>query len=186
MKLSLGLWLVAAFLFAGCSEKKVTDATPATHDATSALAESPTNSAVAVATTNSSVDPAIASTPTITNNVGAIGQPLDPNQPPDNTGKTVSKGENVPSSGGAGEVVNGGMSYLQNIATGKQKAIKTVDIAQLNQAIQMFNVEEGRFPRDLKELVRGQYISKIPDPPYRMKIVYDPNSGQVGVVPIDE
>ena len=49
-------------------------------------------------------------------------------------------------------------------------------------AIQMFNVQEGRFPKDLNELVESKLISKVPDAPYGMKIVYDPAAGKITVV----
>jgi hypothetical protein len=60
--------------------------------------------------------------------------------------------------------------------------VKTVDVASLNQALQLFNVQEDRFPKDLNELVEKKYIPKIPDAPYGMKIVYDAKAGNVKVV----
>ena len=47
----------------------------------------------------------------------------------------------------------------------------------------MFNVNEGRNPKDLKELVDAKLISKIPDAPNGMKIAYDPATGSVSLVP---
>jgi hypothetical protein len=75
------------------------------------------------------------------------------------------------------------VDYLGAVGNAKQKAVKTVDVASLTQAIQLFNVSEGRFPKDLNELVTTKYIAKIPDAPYGQKIVYNPASGQVTVVP---
>jgi hypothetical protein len=46
----------------------------------------------------------------------------------------------------------------------------------------MFNVQEGRYPKDLNELVEKKYMRVLPEPPYGMKIVYDPNTGTVKVV----
>jgi hypothetical protein len=46
----------------------------------------------------------------------------------------------------------------------------------------MFNVDNGRYPKDLNELVEKKYIPRIPDAPYGMKIVYDEKAGQVKVV----
>lgn len=73
--------------------------------------------------------------------------------------------------------------YLGAVGNAKQRAVKTVDVTSLTQAIQMFHVSEGRFPKDLNELVTQKYISKIPDAPYGQKIVYNAASGQVTVVP---
>ena len=55
-------------------------------------------------------------------------------------------------------------------------------MTRLTQAIQLFNAQEGRNPKDLNELVEKKYIGQIPDAPYGMKIVYDATAGQVKVV----
>jgi hypothetical protein len=72
--------------------------------------------------------------------------------------------------------------YLGGLAKGHQNAVKTVDTTALNQAIQLFQVDKGRFPKDLNELVTEKFIPKIPDAPAGMKIVYDANAGTVKVV----
>jgi competence protein ComGC len=64
----------------------------------------------------------------------------------------------------------------------KQNAGKTVDVASLNEEIQLFHVNKGRFPNSLDELVQEGYIKKVPDAPYGMKIDYNPDSGDVKVV----
>jgi hypothetical protein len=126
----------------------------------------PTADAVVSADTNSA--------PADTN-VGAIGQDRLPTPAPaPQTNGTVV------------QVLNAPNTYLEGLANGQRRAIKTIDIAQLNQAIQMFNAEEDHYPKDLNELVRRGLIAKIPDPPYQMKIAYDPNTGEVSVVPIDQ
>jgi hypothetical protein len=73
--------------------------------------------------------------------------------------------------------------YLGALGKAKQTAVKTVDTTSLNQAVQMFNVENGRNPKDLNELVEKKFIPKIPDAPYGMKLDYDATSGKVKVVP---
>ena len=72
--------------------------------------------------------------------------------------------------------------YLGALNKAQQNATKTADTASLNQAIQMFNVEKGRNPRDLNELVEQKFIPKIPEAPYGTKLVYDSASGKVSVV----
>jgi Type II secretion system (T2SS), protein G len=72
--------------------------------------------------------------------------------------------------------------YLGALGRGREKAISTVDVASLNQAIQMFNVDEGRYPKDLSELVEKKVISKVPEAPYGLKLDYDPQTGKVTVV----
>ena len=81
-----------------------------------------------------------------------------------------------------GNPLNAPANYLGGLAKGHQSAVKTVDASSLNQAIQLFNVQEDRFPKDLNELVEKKYIPKIPDAPHGMKIVYDAKAGSVKVV----
>jgi hypothetical protein len=73
--------------------------------------------------------------------------------------------------------------YVGALGKAKQTAVKTTDTATLNQAIQMFGVENGRNPKDLNELVEKKFIAKIPDAPAGMKLNYDATTGKVKVVP---
>jgi len=86
---------------------------------------------------------------------------------------------NAPS---GGSVLTAPVDYLAAVAKGQQSAIKTVDEVSLNQAIQMFNVDKGRFPRDLNELVAEKYIPKLPTTPFGTKLAYDATAGKVKVV----
>lgn len=72
--------------------------------------------------------------------------------------------------------------YVGALGKGQQSAVKTVDTTRLNQAIQMFNVDHNRNPKDLNELVTEKYLPQIPAAPNGMKIVYDANAGTVKVV----
>jgi hypothetical protein len=76
-----------------------------------------------------------------------------------------------------------GDGYLGTLVRGQQVAVKGIDTAALNQEIQLFNVQEGRLPRDLNELVTKQYLPKLPDAPAGMKLSYDAAQGKVTVVP---
>jgi len=69
------------------------------------------------------------------------------------------------------------------VAKAKKNSEKTLDTVYLNQAVQTFYASEGRFPKDLNELVTEKYLPKLPEAPYNMKIVYDATKGQVKVVP---
>lgn len=71
--------------------------------------------------------------------------------------------------------------YLKSAATSQKSAIKAVDTVALNKAIELFFVQEGRFPKDLDEMVEKGLISKIPPAPAGMKIVYDAKDGLVTV-----
>jgi len=76
---------------------------------------------------------------------------------------------------------NGFGGYVKSMGEAQKTADKTIDVSYINQAIQLFNVQEGRNPKDLQELVPN-YIAKIPDAPAGYKIVYDTASATVKVV----
>ena len=71
--------------------------------------------------------------------------------------------------------------YLGAVGGAQKFAVKQIDLSYLHEAIEQFNAAEGRYPKDLKEMVPN-YIGKVPDAPYGSKIVYDPNTGTVKVV----
>jgi hypothetical protein len=81
-----------------------------------------------------------------------------------------------------GGVLSAPADYVGAVAKAQQTAVKTIDTASLNKAIQMFNVQEGRNPKDLNELVEKKYYPQVPAPPFGMKIEYDSTSGEVRVV----
>jgi hypothetical protein len=93
---------------------------------------------------------------------------------------SASKPTNTSSSGNP---LTAPVDYLGAAAKAKQSAVKTLDTAGLNQTVQLFFAQEGRYPKTLNELVRPNYLSKLPEPPFGTKFDYDPASGEVKVVP---
>jgi len=83
----------------------------------------------------------------------------------------------------SGNPVTAPVDYLGAISKAKRSSEKVVQAVSLNQAVQQFAVAEGRYPKDLNELVTGKYLPRLPEPPYGMKIVYDATNGEVKVVP---
>jgi len=77
---------------------------------------------------------------------------------------------------------NNPANYLGTLVQSKKAADKTVDVSYLNQAVQVFNVQEGRYPKTLEELTPN-YVAKIPEAPIGFKNDYDPVKGEVKVVP---
>jgi hypothetical protein len=73
--------------------------------------------------------------------------------------------------------------YLGALARGQQVAVKTIDVTSLNEEVRLFNVQEGRNPKDLDELVTQHYLGALPHPPAGMKLVYDAAKGKVSVAP---
>ena len=67
------------------------------------------------------------------------------------------------------------------LVNAKRTADKTIDVSYLNQAVQLFNVQEGRYPKTLDELT-PKYVAKLPEPPLGYKLSYDAVKGEVSVV----
>ena len=101
--------------------------------------------------------------------LAGCGKPSEKPAPPTNSAASGSSPLSAPA------------DYLGALGKAQQAAVKTVDTTSLNQAIQMFNVEQGRYPKDLNELVVEKYLPKIPAAPYGMKLEYDPTTGKVKV-----
>ena len=76
---------------------------------------------------------------------------------------------------------NGFGGYVKSLGEAQRTADKTIDVTSINQEIQLFNVQEGRNPKNLQELVPN-YMAKIPDAPNGYKIIYDAAKGEVKVV----
>jgi len=97
-------------------------------------------------------------------------------------GENSSTPSTAATNASTGNPLNAPADYLRGMGRAQQSAVKTVDTASLNQAIQLFNVEKGRNPTDLNELVQQKFIPQIPAAPYGSKLVYDSGSGKVSVV----
>jgi hypothetical protein len=83
-------------------------------------------------------------------------------------------------SAGAAPVPAG--NYLDTLANSRDRAVKVIDTAALTQAVQMFNATEGRYPKDLEELVTNKLIAEIPQTPRGKKLDYNPATGEVKLV----
>ena len=90
--------------------------------------------------------------------------------------ESTSQSTNASSSGDAG-------GYFGAMTKAKKAAENTVGAAGVNQAIGMFQAQEGRNPASLNELVTKRYLPNIPPPPAGMKYDYNPQTGQARVVP---
>lgn len=73
------------------------------------------------------------------------------------------------------------VDYLKSSANAQKRAVKTIDTTALNKAIETFYVQEGRFPKDLYELVEKKFMKILPEPPVGMELNYDTNSGIVTI-----
>ena len=98
-------------------------------------------------------------------------------------GSSDSKPAQTTNAASSGNPLSAPADYLGALGNAKQKAVKTVDTTSLDKAIELFNADKGRNPKDLQELVTEKYYPKIPDAPYGTKLDYNPTSGKVTVVP---
>jgi hypothetical protein len=99
----------------------------------------------------------------------------------DNNSSKPTQVTNAPAKYDTGNPVTVVPDYIGAVGQAQKYAVKQIDLAYLNQAIQQFNASEGRFPKDIEELIPN-YIGKMPTAPYGSKIVYDANSGTAKVV----
>ena len=95
--------------------------------------------------------------------------------------KSTSSNATTNSTTSSGSPLTAPVDYLSAAAKAQQTAIKTIDTTSLDKAIQLFNVDQGRNPKDLNELV-PKYIPELPPAPYGTRLNYDANSGKVTVV----
>jgi hypothetical protein len=83
--------------------------------------------------------------------------------------------------GSVSNVVNAPLNYVGAVVQVQKYAEKVIDVSYINQDIQMFNASEGRYPKDLKEMV-PEYLAKIPVVPLGYQLVYDTNTWTVKTV----
>jgi hypothetical protein len=76
---------------------------------------------------------------------------------------------------------NSPADYLGALVQAKKTADKTIDVSYLNQALQLFNVQEGRYPKTLAELT-PKYVAQIPEAPLGYRLDYDAVKGEVKMV----
>lgn len=68
------------------------------------------------------------------------------------------------------------------LAGAQKRATKTIDVAAVNKAIELYYVQEGRFPKDLLELAEKSYLPQVPELPAGQEWDYDTNSGFVKII----
>ena len=95
--------------------------------------------------------------------------------------KTAEK--NLLTNNNSGNPITAPVDYLGAVNQARKGAVKTIDKAGLTKHIEMFSAQEGRFPSDLNELVQKRYISAVPAPPQGMRFDYNPQTGELKIVP---
>ncbi|MCM8817928.1 MAG: hypothetical protein NC915_00355 [Candidatus Omnitrophica bacterium] len=77
--------------------------------------------------------------------------------------------------------LNAPKKYFETIDRAKKKAEGMDEVLYLKNKIVTFQIQEGRNPNSLEELVEKGYIEKLPTPPKGMNFVYDPKTGAVSI-----
>ena len=75
------------------------------------------------------------------------------------------------------------LDYLSAQGQGKRRSENVVALAQVQKALQEFQVTENRWPTDLEELVRSGLLAAVPKVPAGQRLAYDSTRGTVQVVP---
>jgi hypothetical protein len=97
------------------------------------------------------------------------------------TKKTASKPVDIDNNS-SGNPITAPVDYLGAVNKGRKMAIRTIDRAQVQNAIQLFNANEDRYPKDLNELAQKHYLQAVPVPPRGYQFVYNPANGEVKTV----
>jgi hypothetical protein len=74
------------------------------------------------------------------------------------------------------------LDYLSAQGQGKRRSETVVAMAQVQKALQEFQITENRWPKDLEELVRVGLLAAVPSVPAGQRFAYDPATGTVRVV----
>ena len=93
----------------------------------------------------------------------------------------VSAGTNAEPRYDTGNPLTAPADYLGAVVEAQKHAEKVIDVAYINQDIQLFNASEGRYPKDLQEMIPN-YLAKMPVVPNGYKLAYDTNTYTVKVV----
>ena len=73
------------------------------------------------------------------------------------------------------------VDYLGAVNKANKFSNKSIELAQVNKAMQEFVITEGRNPKDLAELVESGFLAQEPKAPYGMEVQYDPQTGKVSI-----
>ena len=74
------------------------------------------------------------------------------------------------------------LDYLGAQGRAKQHATKVISTVEIESAIRQFQGIEDRLPTGFEELVAQHYLQGIPTAPRGKRFIYNPQTGQVGLV----
>jgi hypothetical protein len=96
--------------------------------------------------------------------------------------KEEAKTQNLLTNNSSGNPLTAPVDYLGAVNQARKTAVKTIDQAGLQKAIEQFNAVEERYPKDLNELAQKHYIQAVPDLPVGFRYDYNAANGTLKVV----
>ena len=81
-----------------------------------------------------------------------------------------------------GNIITAPVDYLGAVAKGKTSSEAKLSLLSIQQAIQGYEAQEGKHPRELQDLVKAGLLPSLPKAPTGMKFSYDPATTTVKVV----
>src|SRR6185503_20824962 len=93
-----------------------------------------------------------------------------------NKSNTGGSSTNAPATNASGNPITAPVDYLGAVGQAKRSSERTLGTLGINQAVQMFYTQEGRFPRSLNELVSKNYLPAVPPAPTGSKFDYNPQT----------
>ncbi len=90
--------------------------------------------------------------------------------------------QNLLTNNNTGNPITAPVDYLGAVNQARKTALKRIDLASLQNAINLFNGQEDRFPRTLDEVVEKHYIAALRALPPGSRYEYNPQTGEVRAV----
>jgi hypothetical protein len=81
----------------------------------------------------------------------------------------------------SGNPLTAPVDYLGAVNQARKSAVRRIDTASLQNAINLFNAQEDRYPSDLNELAQKRYIQAVPELPAGSRFVYDSRTGEIRI-----
>src|SRR5688572_33491952 len=94
--------------------------------------------------------------------------------------QTVEK--NLLTNNSSGNPITAPVDYLGAVNQARKTAVGRIDIASLQNAINLFNAQEDRYPRDLNELAQKRFVQAVPELPAGSRFVYNAQTGEIRIV----
>ncbi len=82
----------------------------------------------------------------------------------------------------SGNPITAPVDYLGAVNKARKTAIKQIDLAAVQNAINLFNAQEERYPKDLNEMVQKHYLGQVPEVPAGQQLTYNPKTGEIKIV----